>query len=431
MEERAKASARLRALVPDVLRSEPQFRLLFAGQVLSLVGDRVMLVALPFAVLESGGSLGAVGLVVTAQLVPFLVFALIGGVLSDRGDRKRVVIASDVARLVAQAIGGGLLIAGAADPWSLGVLAAVYGSAEAFFQPAFTGLLPQTVSHPGQLQPANAVRGLSFSIASIAGPALAGALVAGIAGPALAGALVACVGAGAAMLFDAGSFAVSVACLVPLRPRVAEQGTEETPPPFVAAIRAGWREVRTRSWVIAGLGAMCAYAGIVLPAVYVLGPVTVSQEHGGPGAWAAVGVAFGAGCILGDMFLLRIRPRHALRTAGIALLLASSQAAVYGSGAALAGLCALQFVAGIGVTTFFTLWEVTLQEHIPGDSLSRVSSFDYLASTILMPVGTAVVGPIATVVGTHETLLGMSAIGIACAVAFLAVPQVRSLPRGA
>jgi hypothetical protein len=140
MEERAKASGRLRALVPDVLRTEPQFRLLFAGQVLSLVGDRVMLVALPFAVLESGGSLGAVGLVVAAQLVHFLVFGLIGGVLSDRGDRKRVVIASDVARLVAQAIGGGLLVAGAADPWSLGVLAAVYGRAEAFFQPAFTGL---------------------------------------------------------------------------------------------------------------------------------------------------------------------------------------------------------------------------------------------------------------------------------------------------
>ena len=418
MEERAKAPTRVRALVPEVLRTEPQFRLLFAGQVLSLVGDRVMLVALPFAVLEAGGGLRDVGLVVTAQLAPFLVFALIGGVVSDRGDRKRVVVASDVGRLVAQAVGGALLVAGGATPLALGVLAAVYGTAEAFFQPAFTGLLPQTVSHPGQLQPANAVRGLSFSVASIAGPALAGVLVGGI-------------GAGAAMLFDAGSFAVSVACLVRLRPRVAAAGTEETPPPFLAAIRAGWREVRSRSWLLGGLGAICAYSGIVLPAVYVLGPVTVSHEHGGPGAWAAVGVAFGLGCILGDVFLLRIRPPHALRTGGFALLLASCQAAVYGSGAPLAGICALQFVAGIGVTTFFTLWEVTLQEHIPGDSLSRVSSFDYLSSTILMPIGTAVVGPIATGVGTHATLVAMSAIGIACALAFLAVPSVRSLPRGA
>jgi MFS family permease len=411
------SSARLRALVPDVLRAEPQFRLLFAGQVLSLVGDRVMLVALPFAVLESGGSVRAVGLVVAAQLVPFLVFALVGGVLSDRGDRKRVVIASDVARLVVQATGGALLVAGAAEPWSLAVLAALYGTAEAFFQPAFTGLLPQTVSHPGQLQPANALRGLSFSVASIGGPALAGVLVGAI-------------GAGAAMLFDAGSFAVSVAFLVRLRPRVAEEGTEETPPPFLEAMRAGWREVRSRSWVIAGLCALCAYAGIVLPAVYVLGPVTVSEELGGPGAWAAVVVAFGAGCVLGDLLLLRWRPQYALRTAGFALILASSQAAVYGSGVSLPAMCALQFVAGIGVTAFFTLWEVTLQEHIPGESLSRVSSFDYLSSTILMPVGTAVAGPVAASLGTQPTLLAMSAIGIACALAFLAVPAVRSLPRG-
>jgi Major Facilitator Superfamily len=418
MEERANASVRLRALVPDVLRAEPQFRLLFAGQVLSLVGDRVMLVALPFAVLEAGGGLRDVGLVVTAQLVPFLVFALVGGVLSDRGDRKRVLVASDAGRLVVQAIGGALLVGGAATPLALGVLAALYGTADAFFQPAFTGLLPQTVSHPGQLQPANAVRGLSFSVASIAGPALAGALVGGI-------------GAGAAMLFDAGSFAVSVACLVRLRPRVAEEGTEETPPPFLAAIHAGWREVRSRSWVLGGLGAICAYSGIVLPAVYVLGPVTVAHEHGGPGAWAAVGVAFGLGCILGDLLLLRIRPLRALRTAGLALLLASCQAAVYGSGASLAGICALQFVAGIGVTAFFTLWEVSLQEHIPGESLSRVSSFDYLSSTILMPIGTAAVGPIAASAGTHRTLVAMSAIGIACALGFLALPSVRSLPRAA
>ena len=191
MEDGGRPEGRLRALVPEVLRTEAQFRLLFAGQVLSLIGDRVMLVALPFAVLEAGGSIEAVGLVVAAQLVPFLVFALAGGVISDRGDRRRVLIASDVARLVVQAIGGILLVTGDATPLLLGVLAAFYGTADAFFQPAFTGLLPQTVSHPGQLQPANALRGLSFSISSIAGPALAGVLVAGL-------------GAGAAMLFDAG-----------------------------------------------------------------------------------------------------------------------------------------------------------------------------------------------------------------------------------
>jgi hypothetical protein len=386
--------------------------------VLSLVGDRIMLVALPFAVLEAGGSLGAVGLVVAAQLLPFLVFALVGGVISDRGDRRRVLIASDLARLVVQLAGGLLLVTGAATPVLLGALAALYGTADAFFQPAFTGLLPQTVSHPGQLQPANALRGLSFSVASIAGPALAGVLV-GV------------FGAGAAMLFDAGSFAVSVACLLRLRPRVAADAAEEAPPPFLEAMRAGWHEVRSRSWVLAGLAATSVYAGIVLPAVFVLGPVTIAREHGGPGAWAAVVVAFGLGCVLGDVSLLRVHPPHALRVAGLALIAASCQAAVYGSGFALGPLLALQFATGIGVTLFFTLWEVSLQEHIPGEALSRVSSFDYLAGTILMPLGTALAGPVADALGTQATLRGMSALGVASALAFLAVPSVRALPRRA
>jgi MFS transporter len=410
--------SRLRRLVPDVLISEPQFRLLFAGQVLSLIGDRVMLVALPFAVLEVGGDLEAVGLVVAAELVPFLIFALVGGVVSDRSDRRRILIASDAARLAVQAVGGVLLVAGGATPLLLGVLAALYGAADAFFQPAFTGLLPQTVSHPGQLQPANALRGMSFSVSSIAGPVLAGVLVGTI-------------GAGAALLFDAVSFAVSVVCLLRLRPIVAAVAPEETPPPFLDAMRVGWREVRSRRWIVAGLGAMCAYHAIVLPSVYVLGPVTISDRLGGPGAWAAVVVAFGIGSILGDLVLLRYRPPHALLVAGLALVAASSQAAVYGSGLGIVGTCVLQCAAGVGVTMFFTLWEVSLQEHVPGDALSRVSSFDYLSATALMPVGTALAGPIAAAVGTQTTLLAMSAVGIACALGFLAVPEVRSLPRGA
>src|SRR4051794_38886810 len=124
---------RIGGVVPEVLRTEPQFRLLFAGQVLSLVGDRVMLVALPFAVLEAGGSIEAVGLVVTAQLVPFLVFALAGGVIADRGDRRRVLIASDVARLIVQGIGGGVARAGAARPPPPGGRAAPSGAGAAPF----------------------------------------------------------------------------------------------------------------------------------------------------------------------------------------------------------------------------------------------------------------------------------------------------------
>jgi MFS family permease len=406
-------------LIPEVLRTEPQFRLLFAGQVLSIIGDRVMLVALPFAVLEAGGSVSTVGLVVGAQLVPFLVFALVGGVISDRSDRRRVLIASDLVRLVVQAAGGLLLVTGEATPLTLGLLAAAFGAADAFFQPAMTGLLPHTVSHPGQLQPANALRGLTYSTASIVGPAVGGVLIAAS-------------GAGTAMLFDAGTFAVSVFFLLRLRAggRAADEAGEASPPPFTAAMREGWQAIRSRRWIMSGLGAMCAYHAIVLPAVYVLGPISVSEEHGGAGAWAAVVVAFGIGAVAGDVLLLRYRPPRALLVAGLALIVASCQAAVYGSGAPLAVMCVLQAVTAVGVTAFFTLWEVSLQEHVPGEALSRVSSFDYLAAAALMPAGTALAGPLADAVGVQEALLGMSAVGIVCALGFLAVREVRELPRG-
>jgi MFS family permease len=414
--DRLPSTKRITHLLPEVLRSEPQFRLLFTGQLLSVMGDRMMLVALPFAVLRSGGGTGAVGVVVAVQLAPFVVFGLVGGTISDRADRREILIRSDLGRMVVQAGTAGLLLAGAATPVILGGLVVLYGTAEAFFQPAFTGLLPQTVSHPGQLQPANALRGLSFSVAAVVGPGLAGALVAGI-------------GPGAAFLFDSASFAVSVACLLRLRPVIADQAAEPSPPPFRIALRAGWREVSSRAWLRSGLLAMSAYHAFVLPAVFVLGPVFISRRLGGPGAWAAVVVAFGLGSIAGDLSLLRIRPRRALRAAAAGLVVASLQAAVYGAGAPLALTCALQFLTAAGVTVFFTLWEVSLQEHIPGESLSRVSSWDYLSSAALMPVGTAVAGPLAAALGTRSVLFGMSAVGVSSALVFLATPSVRELPR--
>jgi hypothetical protein len=142
-------------------------------------------------------------------------------------------------------------------------------------------------------------------------------------------------------------------------------------------------------------------------------------------------VAFGLGSIAGDLVLLRVRPRRGLRAAAVGLVLASSQAAVYGTAAPLAVMCALQFISAIGVTIFFTLWEVTLQEHIPAGALSRVSSWDYLSSAALMPAGTALAGPLAVILGTRATLFGMSALGVTAALAFSALPSVRSLPRGA
>jgi len=131
-----------RRLVPTVLREEPQYRLLFSSQVLSVLGDRVTSVALPFAVLSVGGGVRDVALTSTAQFLPFVVLAIPAGVWADRWERKRILIGSDTVRLVTQTLAAFLLLSGQAEVGHLVVLAAIFGSADAFFAPAFSGLLP-------------------------------------------------------------------------------------------------------------------------------------------------------------------------------------------------------------------------------------------------------------------------------------------------
>jgi MFS family permease len=402
-------------MIPAVLREERQFRLLFGGQALSVIGDRMTAVVMPFAVLSIGGSATDVGLVAAAGFLPFIFLGLVGGVIADRLERRRILLASDAVRLVTQALAGVLLLSGSAEVWHLAALAAVFGAADSFFSPAFTGLMPLTIAEPHHIQPANALRGMSFSTGSIVGPVLAGLLVA-------------TVGEGGALLADAATFAVSVACLAALRPRVVERGDPE---PFATDLRGGWREVRARSWVWSFLLAMVVYHVIVLPSIWVLGPVLMEEELDGATSWAIITTAFGLGSIVADVVLLRFKPRFALRTAAVALAFASCQAVIIGSGLPILAIAAVEFVAAIGVSGFFTLWETTLQEHIPEASLSRVSSYDYVASAGMMPLGTVLAGPIAEAVGIHETLAAMSAFGVAAAVLLLALPAVRNLPRGA
>jgi MFS family permease len=378
------------------------------------------MVVLPFAVLAVGGGVGDVAIVSAAQFLPFAVLALPAGVWADRLDRKKILIASDVTRFGCQLAGGILLVTGTAHVVHLAVLAALYGAADAFFAPAFTGLLPGTVS-PINLQPANALRGLSFSTGSIVGPVLAGFLVA-FAGP------------GGAFLFDAGTFAVSIACLIPIRPRVAAQVMHDEDPGasttrFLSSLKEGWSEVRSRPWVTSFLGGMAAYHLIVLPAIFVLGPVLAAEELDGARSWAIITAGFGVGCVVGDVLLLRWRPRFALRVASLMLIGASCQAAFIGSGFGVWAIAGLEALAGVCVTGTFTLWETSLQEHVPDRALSRVSSYDYLTSAGVIPLGNLLIGFVTVAIGLHHALLAMTVLGVTAAVAVAMVPAVRHLPR--
>jgi MFS family permease len=174
---------------------------------------------------------------------------------------------------------------------------------------------------------------------------------------------------------------------------------------------------------------MGAYHLVVLPSIFVLGPVLANEELDGASSWAIILTAFGVGAIAGDLLIFRLRPRRPMFFAVACLVIASCQAAIIGSGLPTTGIAALEAVTGVAVTSFFTLWETSLQERIPERAISRVSSFDFFATAGLMPIGLALAGPIAAGIGLHETLYAMTAVGVALSVACLGVPDVRRLER--
>jgi MFS family permease len=404
------AAARLPAL------REPAFRNLFAGQALSRLGDRIAPVALAFGVIDSGGSAADLGLVVAAGTIPFALFALAAGVWGDRIPRRRVMIGSDAVRAVVQVLTGLLLITGNAEVWMLAALAAVYGTGDAFFWPAMNGLLPETIESD-RLQEANALLGTTQSASNILGPVIAGVVIA-VADP------------GGAILLDAATFVGSIFFLLRIAPGAlgagARDGDEEG---FFEQLRGGWREVRSRTWVWTGLIALGAYHVIVLPAVFVLGPILSERELNGASSWAIIVAGFGVGSVIGQVLIYRLPFRRPMRASMIGFVIASSQAAIIGSGLPVAAIAALEALTGVAVSIAFTLWETSLQQHIPSRALSRVSSYDFTASAGLMPIGLALAGPLSDAIGLHTTLRLMSLVGIASALACLAVPAVRELAR--
>jgi MFS family permease len=393
----------------DLLRGR-EFRLLFGGQAVSVLGDRMVAVALAFAVLEIGGSVSDVGLVLAAGTFPLVATVLVGGVVADRASRRAVMVAADLVRVASQGAMAALLITGVAEVWMLALLAGVTGAATGFFSPASTGLLPEVVLAE-QLQPANALRGSAVSTGEILGPVAAGVLVAAA-------------GAGWAIAVDALTFALSAACLAMLRvpPRVAARGSS-----FVADLREGWDAFRSRRWIWTFV-AYFALVNLVWGAWGTLGPIVAERDLGGAAAWGAVLAAMGVGALAGSLLAARVKPRRPLLFAALADGLFALPLAFLAAAPAVPLIAGAALLSGAGMALAISLWESTLQRHVPGESLSRVSSYDWFGSLAFYPLGLAVWGPVAAAIGISVTLWLTFGLAVALTLALLGVPDIRHLP---
>ncbi len=400
--------------------SRPDFRRFWIGQSASVIGDRLVVVALALFVTNHTGSATDVGLVLGAHAAPLVLFMLVGGVWADRLPRHRVVVVTDLVRGGLHGLLAVLILTGEIRIWQLVAIEAAFGTAEAFFRPARTGLIPQLV--PEELiQDANALSGASDQVAELLGPALATALIAGV-------------GAGWAFALDAATFMVSAALLSGLRPRLRAQASVRRS--FSAELREGLAEVRSRSWVWVTIAVFSIALLAGLAPWYVLGPTLARAHYGSTAVSGVIITAFGVGAVAGALIGLRWRPRRPMRAAFLCCAAWPMSLTMLALGAPLVFLLPVTLLFGTGFALFVVWWETALAERIPAAALSRVTSYDWMGSLALMPLGYVAAGPIAAAIGADTVLLGGAAMTALALMVGLFPRQTRSLtmprarPRG-
>jgi DHA3 family tetracycline resistance protein-like MFS transporter len=335
--------------------------------------------------------------------------------MSDRFDRRRLMLAADAARMLATAALATLGLTGTLEIWHIAVLVAVYGTGQAFFAPAFDAIVPDLI--PGhQLAQANALDQLVRPIALR------------MLGPALGGVLVGAAGAGAAFALDALSFAVCAGALALMRtPAVTRDAARGHS--VVGDLRAGWRFVRDRRWLwVTFAGAAIAYLLFMGP-VEVLVPYVV--KHDLHGAASDLGLIFGAGglaSILSAMALGRLGlPRRTMTVMYLVWTIATIAVAGYGLGTAVWHLMLASAVFNALETAGTIIWATVKQHHVPSRMLGRVSSLDWLISIGLLPLSFALTAPVSAMLGARETLVVAGVAGAVVTLAGLAVPGVRAV----
>jgi MFS family permease len=270
-----------------------------------------------------------------------------------------------------------LIFADVVAIWHLVAIELVFGTAEAFFRPAHTGLLPRTVPEE-EIQEAQALTNMTDNLAELAGPALATALVLGV-------------GAGWAFLLDAATFAVSAVLLTRVRiadrpPRAEERRT------VLAELAEGYTHVRSRPWLWVTVVVFALAVPLGYGTLLVLGPTVAEDGYDSAALFGIVTALSGAGAVAGALAGLRWRPQRPMLAAFAGLAPWPALLIVFGAGAPAALVLLFGVAMGFGFALFDVLWDTAMAERIPPEALSRVSSYDWMGSLLLLPLGYLLAG---------------------------------------
>ena len=391
-----------------------RYRLLFLARFVSNIGNGLMPIALAFGVLSlPGGSATELSYVTTSQMLPIVVFLLVGGVVADRFGRAQLVGGTDIIGSFAVGTMGLLFITHHATILLLCMAGAVSGTLNALWYPAFVGLMPEIVE-ADELQAANSLLGFGANIGYIIGASTAGVIVN-------------TAGAGWAILTNAATFLVAGFLVWQLRsPRqiIDEHAPNES---IIHQMKEGWREFKSREWLVVivaafALSNMCfeGYLG-------VLAPLRMKEAFNGASSMSWLLTAFSVGSVAGVLLSIRVNPRRPLVAAMALFPLLGVLMLGTGIALPLVFLMPLAFLGGIALDMFWVLWITTMQREIPDDLRGRIGAYDAFGSTVFAPLGLFVAGPVAAWISSRTTLLIAGTVVIVASSATLLSKGVRSV----
>lgn len=396
--------------MPGIRSLSPRLAALLAERFLLGVASSMVPVALTFTVLDVLHRAADLALVLGGEGAGLLLGLIGMAGLADRISPRTLLVAADLFLALPLAVPA---FAGLAHLRALAwyvLPALVAGLSSAALVPALQALIARVVPSESR-QSVNAVRSIARNLASIAGPALAG-LLSVLASPEVAlllAAALAAIGAGTVLA-------------VPDPGRVASET-----PAMLAELAAGWRAYLHERWLVAIDLWFAAWHLVVFGPLMVLGPVLALAKLGGSGSWAALLVALAIGGTIGGAAGLRLRIHRPLVVGTIAMCLTVGWLVALATLATLALQLGLAALAGAGLEVFVLAFDTAMQANIPAEMLGKVSAYDFLASTLFLPLGYALAVPMAHLVGDAGVFWLGVAVTLVGAVGVLAVPSVRQL----
>jgi len=410
------------------------FRLLWAGQATSILGDQFSMIAMPWLVLKlTGSDPVALGTVLALGSVPRALFMLLGGAVTDRLSQRTVMLISDMLRCALTGLLAGLVFTSSVHLWMVYILSLLGGLISSFFTPASSSIVPQLLEAE-YVQAGNSVMQGSTQLSIFLGPMLAGGLIAAFAGgSSRASASGNMEGIGLAFAFDALTFLASAVTLWFMRVPHPSDAAASVQPGLLASIKEGlhymMQDPVMRLVYILIAGVNLVFVGPLLVGIPVLVDARLVQ---GAAAFGMIMSAYGAGNLAGILMAGSLpKPKPGMLNAilislVVAFGLAMGLFAFFTTTPPFL-ICMLLLGAGNGYLgiTLITF----IQVHTPREMLGRVMGMVLFANLGLVPVSQAISGFVIKL-SLNGLFIGAGMLTIAIATWMLLTPATRLITLG-